>query len=80
MSARLYPVKIFPTSEEFNSKTLGMQWGWNHNPDPTKWSLAQRTGLFAFVYGEGGDQSAQMPETLTQRPFTYYSNSISAME
>ena len=31
---KTYPLRSFPTSDEFNSTTLGMQWGWNHNPDP----------------------------------------------
>ena len=30
---RDYPIKILPTSDEFNNAALGMQWGWNHNPD-----------------------------------------------
>ena len=25
-------------------QTLGMQWGWNHNPDLTKWSLTENPG------------------------------------
>jgi len=32
-------VKVPQASDEFNSKTLGLQWMWNHNPDNTKWSL-----------------------------------------
>ena len=39
---KIYPVKYFPTSDEFDKPMLGMQWGWNHNPDSTKWSLTTR--------------------------------------
>jgi beta-xylosidase len=34
-----YPVKTLPTSDEFGERRLGLQWGWNHNPDSTRWSL-----------------------------------------
>ncbi len=39
-----YPITVLPTSDEFDSTRLGMQWGWNHNPDSTKWSLTQNPG------------------------------------
>jgi beta-xylosidase len=32
------------TSDEFDSTTLGLQWLWNHNPDDSRWSLAERRG------------------------------------
>jgi beta-xylosidase len=41
---KIHPVKSLPTSDEFNGNTLGMQWGWNHNPDPPNWSLTKRPG------------------------------------
>jgi beta-xylosidase len=31
-------------SDEFASRTLGLQWSWNHNPLDSAWSLAQRPG------------------------------------
>jgi beta-xylosidase len=34
-----------PTSDDFNSPTLGPQWQWNHNPDDTRWSLTERSGF-----------------------------------
>ncbi|MFZ5986644.1 MAG: family 43 glycosylhydrolase [Bacillota bacterium] len=33
------PIKVPAASDEFNSRSLGLQWMWNHNPDNTKWSL-----------------------------------------
>lgn len=32
-------------SDEFSEAKLGLQWSWNHNPDDTRWSLAQRPGF-----------------------------------
>lgn len=31
-------------SDEFTSRTLGLQWEWNHNPDDARWSLSERRG------------------------------------
>ena len=31
-------------SDEFASRTLGLQWSWNHNPLDSAWSLSQRPG------------------------------------
>lgn len=40
-----YPIIIPATSDEFNSQQLGLQWQWNHNPDPKKWSLSNHPGF-----------------------------------
>jgi beta-xylosidase len=32
-------IKNPQASDEFNNKTLGLQWMWNHNPDNSKWSF-----------------------------------------
>jgi beta-xylosidase len=37
------------TSDEFNSRTLGQQWEWNHNPDNAHWSLAARPGFLRLI-------------------------------
>jgi beta-xylosidase len=71
-----YPVKILPTSDEFNNAALGMQWGWNHNPDPTKWSLAQRPGYLRLSTGKVVINLREARNTLTQRAFAYYSKTI----
>ena len=73
-----YPVKTFPTSDEFNEKTLGMQWGWNHNPDPANWSLLQRPGYLRLTAGKIVSNFREARNSLTQRTFTYYDDSISA--
>jgi len=73
---RNYPIKILPTSDEFNNPALGMQWGWNHNPDSTKWSLAQRPGYIRLKTGKVVTNLREARNTLTQRPFAYYSKTI----
>jgi len=73
---KTYPVKTLPTSDEFNQKRPGMQWGWNHNPDPTKWSLTQRPGYLRLTTVKVVSNFREARNTLTQRPFTYYSDSI----
>lgn len=73
---KAYPIKTFPTSDEFNDKTLGMQWGWNHNPDSTTWSLTQRRGYLRLTTGKVVSNLREARNTLTQRIFAFYSDSI----
>ncbi len=53
-----HPVTAPPSSDEFDTSTLGLQWEWNHNPRDTHWSLTERPGwlrLRASVpVGDGG--------------------------
>ncbi len=76
---RNYPIKIFPTSDEFDNAVLGMQWGWNHNPDSTRWSLIQKPGYLRLTTGKIVTNLRDARNTLTQRPFAYYSNTIPAI-
>jgi beta-xylosidase len=41
---RIFPPVYPQTSDEFDTKTLGLQWEWNHNPVNTQWSLTERPG------------------------------------
>jgi beta-xylosidase len=74
---KVYPIKILPTSDEFNEKTLGIQWGWNHNPDDSKWSLTQRPGYLRLTTGKMVSSLPEAPNMLTQRPFACYDQTIS---
>jgi beta-xylosidase len=67
-----YPIKALPTSDEFNDTTLGMQWGWNHNPDPIKWSLTQNPGYLRLTTVSVVSNIREAQNTLTQRPFANY--------
>jgi beta-xylosidase len=71
-----YPATTLPASDEFSNKTLGMQWGWNHNPDPANWSLTKRRGYLRLTTGKIVSNLREARNTLTQRPYTYYSDSI----
>ena len=73
---KVYPITDLPTSDDFNETTLGMQWGWNHNPDPDKWSLTQRPGYLRLTTVKTVTNLREARNTLTQRIFKYYSDSI----
>ena len=76
------------TSDDFSAGTLGLQWQFNHNPDPGKFSLSERPGClrlhatapdFGGTVSEGSlGISSYSPllmarNTLTQRLFGPYS-------
>jgi len=69
-----YPMKILPTSDEFNDPKLGMKWGWNHNPEPTNWSLTENPGYLRLTTVKVVDSLTKARNTLTQRMFAYYSD------
>jgi len=71
-----YPIKDLPTSDEFNEKTLGMQWGWNHNPDSTKWSLIQRPGYLRLSTAKVVSNLRESRNMLTQRSFANYDQTV----
>lgn len=74
-----HPIKVLPTSDEFLNPALGMQWGWNHNPDPSKWSLSERPGFLRLKTASIVDSLPEARNTLTQRMFAYYSDSLISM-
>ena len=55
-----------PTSDDFSSSTLGLQWQWNHNPDNTRWSLTERPG-FLRLRPTQADSFWTARNTLTQK-------------
>jgi beta-xylosidase len=71
-----YPIKVLPTSSEFDSTELGMQWGWNHNPDSTKWSLTENPGYLRLSTVKVVSSLPEARNTLTQRIFAYYSRTF----
>lgn len=71
-----YPIKDFPTSDEFETSTLGMQWGWNHNPDSTKWSLQERRGFLRLKTSKVVTNLRDARNTLTQRLFSQIYDTI----
>jgi len=63
---KTYPIRVPATSDEFNSKALGLQWQWNHNPDNTKWSLKERKG-YMRLHASFANNLIMARNTLTQR-------------
>jgi len=76
---KTYPIKVLPMSDEFTGKKLGMQWGWNHNPDSTKWSLTENPGYLRLRTAKVVGNLPQARNTLTQRMFAYYSDSLASI-
>lgn len=74
-----YPIKVLPTSDEFNNTQLGMQWGWNHNPEPAKWSLTENPGYLRLETVKVTDSLQKARNTLTQRMFEYYSDTLASL-
>jgi beta-xylosidase len=70
---KTYPITVLPTSDEFDSTKLGMQWGWNHNPDSTKWSLTQNPGSLRLSTVKVVSKLPDALNTLTQRMFAFHS-------
>ena len=54
------------TTDEFSKRSLGLQWQWNHNPDPQKWSLSERPGYLRLKASKATDLK-NARNTLTQR-------------
>jgi beta-xylosidase len=73
---KTYPITNLPTSDEFTEKKLGMQWGWNHNPDSTKWSLSKRPGYLRLMTETVTNDFTMARNTLTQRPFAKHDQTI----
>lgn len=62
-------IAVPPTTDEFSSPTLGLQWQWSANWEPSWYSLAARPGylrLAARPLAEGGLRA--MPSVLSQKP------------
>jgi hypothetical protein len=53
-----------------------MQWGWNHNPDSTKWSLTQNPGHLRLSTVKVVSNLRNARNTLTQRIFAYYTRTL----
>lgn len=60
------PLSAPATSDEFKSKKLGLQWQWNHNPDPQKWTLTERPG-YMRLKASLATNLKEARNTLTQR-------------
>jgi beta-xylosidase len=71
---RDYMPKALATNDNFRNYRLGKQWGWNHNPDNTKWSLFERPGYLRLRTVSVADSLHNAKNTLTQRILGYPSD------
>ncbi len=64
------PVGPLVINDEFNDKEnkLALNWQWNHNPDPSLWSLTKRSGYLRLTTGYITNNGVLFARnTLTQR-------------
>ncbi len=54
-------------SDNFDSRTLKINWQWNHNPINESWSLTERPGYLRLRTNRVVDNLYAAPNTLTQR-------------
>ncbi|MCF0215831.1 MAG: family 43 glycosylhydrolase [Fibrobacteraceae bacterium] len=55
------------TSDEFDGPNLPLEWQWNHNPDNSKWALAD--GKLKITTGRVDNKLIDAKNTLTQRTY-----------
>lgn len=60
-----------PTNDTFTEPQIGMQWGWNHNPDNAAWSLMEKPGCLRLHTTGVSTELHQARNTLTQRIWSY---------
>nr|WP_321408607.1 family 43 glycosylhydrolase [uncultured Carboxylicivirga sp.] len=73
---REYPKTFLPTNDSFRNYQLSPQWGWNHNPDDSKWSLTENPGCLRLYTASITDDLAKAKNSLTQRIFSYHHTPI----
>jgi len=65
-----YPLtKYMPTTDNFRTYPLGMQWEWNHTPDDDGWSLFRRPGWLRLATTSVAGTLPMARNMLTQRIF-----------
>ncbi|MBS0027192.1 family 43 glycosylhydrolase [Chitinophaga sp. 22321] len=79
-TAAVSPVRVLPTSDEFNRDQLAVQWAWNHNPDDGAWSLTKRKGYLRLTTGSIAADLPHARNSLTQRIFGPFSDATTALD
>lgn len=75
---KTYEKKYLPTNDAFIDTKLGMQWQWNHNPDPSAWSLTERPGHLRLYTANVTNELHYARNSLTQRILGYSPNGTSS--
>jgi beta-xylosidase len=60
-------IKNIPTSDDFTSKTLGLQWQWNANPDKDWYKLTGEKLILNAVYKDDKTPYGDCPNLLLQK-------------
>ena len=66
-----YERTYLPTNDTFTDITLGLQWGWNHNPDKNAWTLQERPGWLRLYTASVATELNRARNSLTQRILGY---------
>ena len=61
------PICCTPTSDDFSSEKLGLQWFWNHNPVDERWSLSRKPGTLQLKGNKAEADIFAVRNMLTQR-------------
>ena len=72
VTSRPMASRPLPTTDQFSSSSIGMQWEWNHNPDNNAWSLSERPGWLRLKTSGVADRLTQARNMLTQRIFAFH--------
>jgi len=67
------------TDDDFNGSTLGLQWQFNHNPDNSRWSLAERKGWLTLS-ASTADKLVNARNTVTQKCMGYESEATTLLD
>lgn len=68
---RVYSITSLTTNDNFRNYKSGLQWGWNHNSDESKWSLIERPDYLRLKTASVTDKLHKAKNTLTQRILGY---------
>ncbi len=70
----------FPTTDEFNSSKLALQWQFNHNPDKSKYSLTEKLGVLRLYTATLTDSLLNARNTVCQRILGPHSEGIAKID
>jgi arabinoxylan arabinofuranohydrolase len=62
-----YPETQIVISDNFDTDKLALNWQWNHNPDNSLWSLAEKQGCMRLKTGKTVKNIFEARNTLSQR-------------
>ena len=69
-----HTIATLRTNDNFCHYKLGLQWGWNHNPNESKWSLIENPGYLRLYTASVTESLYSAKNTLTQRILGFHSD------